>query len=325
VSTWVWIVVAVVVVVLLVVAVLAARRARVRRGLRSRFGSEYDRTVETRGRRRQAERELAARAQRREQLEIRPLSPAARDRYGEEWRAVQGRFVDQPERSVDEADALVARVMRDRGYPVDDFDTQAELVSVDHPDVVENYRAAHQIHEKNQDHRASVGELREAVVRYRSLFEELLTDGSDGDAAQSRRDSSEQRDKTVGQPAGGTDVGSRTAAGGGQSSEAEQSSQTAPPEPAADELQADPVLVPSADKYRARWDAIQKRFVDEPRGAVEQADALVTEVVHELAETFTAERAALERQWSQGDQTSTERLRLALQRYRSFFNRLLSQ
>ena len=85
------------------------------------------------------------------------------------------------------------------------------------------------------------------------------------------------------------------------------------------------MLVPGAANYRALWDAIQKRFVDEPRGAVEQADALVTEVVHELAETFTAERAALERQWSQGDQTSTERLRLALQRYRSFFNRLLSQ
>jgi hypothetical protein len=316
-SAWVWIVVAVVVVLLVAAAALTARRLRARRRLRSRFGSEYDRTVETRGRRRQAERELTARAQRREQLEIRPLSPAARDRYGEEWRAMQAQFVDQPERCVDEADALVARVMCDRGYPVDDFDTQAELVSVDHPDVVGHYRAAHQIYKKNQDHRASVGELRDAIVRYRSLFEELLTDRSEDDAAQSRPDKSENDDPT------------RLRAGATARSARPASSPQPPapdrPEPGSDEQQDGRMLVPNANEYRARWEQVQKHFVDEPRRAVEQADALVTEVVQELAETFTAERAELERQWSRGDETSTERLRLALQRYRSFFNRLLTQ
>jgi hypothetical protein len=148
------------------------RRSRM---LRQRFGPEYDRVVsETGGVRRKAESELDSRRKRRDDLDIRPLDPAARQRYMETWRTVQARFVDAPSQAIGEADALVLQVMRERGYPMDDFDQRAADISVDYPGVVENYRAAHAISMADQHGKASTEDMRQAVVHYRSLFEDLL-------------------------------------------------------------------------------------------------------------------------------------------------------
>ena len=113
--------------------------------LREGFGPEYDRVVEERGSQRDGEAELRERFDRRRSYDIRPLEPAARERYAERWRATQAQFVDQPASALADADKLVAEVMRERGYPVEDFDQQADDVSVDHPHVVEHYRKAHAI------------------------------------------------------------------------------------------------------------------------------------------------------------------------------------
>ena len=112
----------------------------------------------------------------REQLDIVPLSPEAQEKYSSSWRDVQGRFVDDPGGAVNEADGLVTDVMRDRGYPIDDFEQRADDISVDHPDVVQNYRAAHAVHAKASDGNggASTEDLRQGFVHYRALFTELL-------------------------------------------------------------------------------------------------------------------------------------------------------
>jgi cytoskeletal protein RodZ len=171
------ILVAVVIVVLL--AVLLAQRRRTQR-LQQQFGPEYQRTVARAGDQRTAESDLAAREQRRRELDIVALEPAAQARYLEAWRATQGKFVDDPAAATREADVLVARVMRDRGYPVDDFDQQAADVSVDHPQVAENYRAAHAVFQANEQGLASTDDLRQAFVHYRSLFAQLLDVEDDG-------------------------------------------------------------------------------------------------------------------------------------------------
>jgi hypothetical protein len=154
-------------------AVLLARRRRTQR-LQQQFGPEYQRTVARAGDQRTAESDLAAREQRRREFDVVALEPAAQARYLEAWRATQGRFVDDPAAATREADVLVARVMRDRGYPVDDFEQQAADVSVDHPQVVENYRAAHAVVRANEQGLASTDDLRQAFVHYRSLFAQLL-------------------------------------------------------------------------------------------------------------------------------------------------------
>jgi FtsZ-interacting cell division protein ZipA len=179
-ATWLWIVIIVVLVAIVVAAVMAARRRRTM-ALRQRFGTEYDRTLDARDGQRAAEADLRDRERERGRLDIKPLSEASRARYAGEWRAAQQSFVDQPEAATAAAYDLVNRVMAERGYPMRDFDARADLVSVDHPDVVENYRVAHGIHERAQHQQASTEDLREAMIRYRSLFEELL--GADGDAA----------------------------------------------------------------------------------------------------------------------------------------------
>ena len=168
---------AVVIVVLL--AVLLAQRRRTQR-LHQKFGPEYQRTVARAGDQRTAESDLAAREQRRRELDIVALEPAAQAQYLEAWRATQGKFVDDPAAATREADVLVARVMRDRGYPVDDFDQQAADVSVDHPQVAENYRAAHAVFQANEQGLASTDDLRQAFVHYRSLFAQLLDVEDDG-------------------------------------------------------------------------------------------------------------------------------------------------
>ena len=183
-ATWLWIVIIIVLVAIALAAVMAARRRRTM-ALRERFGPEYDRTVQGQKNQRAGEAELRDRERYRARLDIKPLSEAARARYGEEWRAIQQSFVDQPEEATAGAYDLVNRVMVERGYPMRDFDAQADLVSVDHPDVVENYRIAHGIHERAEQHQASTEDLREAMLRYRSLFDELLRtdDGGAGEAA----------------------------------------------------------------------------------------------------------------------------------------------
>ena len=177
----VWVLVIVVAVLLCAVIWLALRQRRTAR-LREGFGPEYDRTLERRGDQRAAEAELRERVQRRRGYDIRELDPEARDRYAARWRDTQARFVDQPASTLADADTLVNEVMRDRGYPVDDFDTQAADVSVDHPDVVEHYRQAHAVRASDE---TSTEELREAFVHYRALFAELL--GDDKQANRSER------------------------------------------------------------------------------------------------------------------------------------------
>jgi hypothetical protein len=176
-DAWIWIVIAVVVVVVVVVVVAAAASARRRRHhLQERFGSEYDRTVEGTDHRRDAERDLRDREQRHDELELRPLSDASRQRYSQQWQDMQTGFVDRPQVAVADADRLITDLMRERGYPVDDFETRSELVSVDHPDVVQNYRTAHGIAARTVDGRTSTEDLRQAVISYRALFEEMLVD-----------------------------------------------------------------------------------------------------------------------------------------------------
>jgi hypothetical protein len=168
---WVLLIVVLVVVVLLVAVLMRQRRTA---SLRDRFGPEYDRTINTADDKRGAEQELLDRARRREKLDIRPLPEAARARYAEQWRAIQERFVDDPAGSVGSAHTLLDQVMGERGYPTRDFEEQADLVSVDHPQVVENYRAAYAVHQRQSTGQATTEDLRDALVRYRSLFEDLL-------------------------------------------------------------------------------------------------------------------------------------------------------
>ena len=173
-DTWVWIVIAVVAVIVLLAVVLGATRARRSRSLQDRFGNEYDRTVEQAGGKREAEKELIEREKRHDALDLRPLSPQQRDRYVQEWETTQGRFVDDPSGAVAEADRLVQRVMKDRGYPVDDFDQRAADISVEHPELVEKYRTAHGVAQKSEQGQASTEELRHSVRHYRAVFAELL-------------------------------------------------------------------------------------------------------------------------------------------------------
>jgi hypothetical protein len=180
-ATWVWVIIAIAVVVVIALVAVGARNRR-SAALRGRFGPEYDRVVENTDDRRAAEAELRAREKERAQFDVRPLPEAERLRYAGEWRDLQELFVDEPAQATVAADTLITRVMEARGYPVKDFDAQTELVSVDHPDTVENYRFAHAVQERAQTEQASTEDLREALLRYRSLFEELLRPEGDGTA-----------------------------------------------------------------------------------------------------------------------------------------------
>lgn len=169
-----WIAIAVAVVIVVLLAALAVRRQR-SAGLRKRFGPEYDRTLAATGSRNRAEAELERREKRVRALDIRPITPGARARYTESWRAIQSRFVDDPRGAVADADALLTDAMRDRGYPVDtDPDRRMADLSVEHAAVIDNYRTATAIARRSEAGSASTEDLRQAMVSYRSLFADLV-------------------------------------------------------------------------------------------------------------------------------------------------------
>jgi hypothetical protein len=152
-------------------AIVNAKRSK---HLRRKFGPEYAHTVHELGGRRKAEAELAAREARVEGLQLRKISNAERDRFLAEWHSVQEAFVDAPATSVQRADKLVRDLMHAIGYPVADFDQRAADISVEHPGVVNTYRAAHAIAVRNERGMANTEDLRTAMIDYRNLFEGLL-------------------------------------------------------------------------------------------------------------------------------------------------------
>jgi hypothetical protein len=158
---------------ILVAALVTGRRKRTER-LRQRFGPEYERTVAAAGTQGAAEKELAARERRRSELDIVALRPSALRAYADRWHRVQTAFVDDPSGALGQADRLLTEVMRERGYPVDDFDRRADDISVDHPTVVENYRAARDIHLSRRSGDVGTEEQRRAFIHYRALFDKLL-------------------------------------------------------------------------------------------------------------------------------------------------------
>jgi hypothetical protein len=170
-----------VVVVIGIVLWAVSRRSRSEQ-LREHFGSEYDRAVEKAGSRTAAEENLVARAEEAKTFDIRPLSAAERERFAVDWKKIEAHFVERPTTAVVEADELVELVMRTRGYPMADFEKHAELLSVKHPRVVEHYRAGHGIIDAHGNGSASTEDLRQAMLHYRALFEDLI--GATTDIAQ---------------------------------------------------------------------------------------------------------------------------------------------
>ena len=176
-STQIAIIVAVAVVVVAGIAIWLFTRKRRTERLRTQFGgAEYTRAVKEGGSRRKAEAVLDERAERVEALHIRPLAPADRARFIESWGRVQARFVDSPGGAVTDADQLLGDVMSTRGYPMSDFEQRAADISVDHPLVLDNYRAAHQSALRQTRGQASTEDLRQAMIHYRTLFEELVSE-----------------------------------------------------------------------------------------------------------------------------------------------------
>ncbi len=166
-------------VVLVLVMVWAIVRQQRTAKLRRHFGAEYDRTVRETGPAR-AENVLLERERRVEKFRIRDLGTEEREMFVTEWRTIQSRFVDDPRGAVSQADAVVDRLMQARGYPITDFEQRAADISVVHPGVVDNYRAAHQIALRHRQGQATTEDLRNALIYYRSLFDELLQTGSIG-------------------------------------------------------------------------------------------------------------------------------------------------
>ena len=186
--TWVWILIVAGAVVAVLAAIVAISMLSFRfktKRLKQHYGTEYERLVSDTGSEKGAVRELTMRERKRGKLDIVPLTPSALSDFTARWQEVQAGFVDNPATAVGVADRLVTEVMRQRGYPVDDFDQRAADISVDHPQIVENYRAAHGIHTSQQH--ANTEQQREAFVHYRALFEKLLettTDQPDADTSQ---------------------------------------------------------------------------------------------------------------------------------------------
>ena len=167
------------IIVLIAIAILGIAafmflRKRRTEGLRSRFGPEYDRALNESGDRSRAEATLQQRKTRVQRLRIRPLTPGDTARFTEAWRKVQARFVDDPQGAVTEADQLLGEVMSTRGYPVTNFNQRAADISVDHPRVVEHYRAGHEIALRHAQGQANTEDLRQAMIHYRTLYMDLV-------------------------------------------------------------------------------------------------------------------------------------------------------
>ncbi|HZQ31534.1 MAG TPA: hypothetical protein VFB19_07345 [Mycobacterium sp.] len=166
---------------------VGALKTRRTERLKEHFGPEYGHTVDELGDQRAAEKELAARQRRHDKLDIVALSPQAQEKYARQWQSVQAGFIDSPDGAVRDADRLVTEVMRERGYPVDDFERRAAEVSVEHPEVVQEYRSAHQVFEAQGSNGVGTDDQREAFVHYRALFERLLELDGDGEPAEAER------------------------------------------------------------------------------------------------------------------------------------------
>ncbi|WP_206793575.1 hypothetical protein [Amycolatopsis sp. MtRt-6] len=175
--TWLIVLIVVVAVAVLGAVIWLVTQEMQRKRLQQRFGPEYDRTVAEKDSPRAAQRELAERERRHKELDIRPLSASARERYAREWAQVQEKFVDQPAAAVGDAERLLNSLMAERGYPTEGYEQQLADLSVRHAKTLEHYRAAHTTQQKRDG--ASTEDLRDAMVRYRTVFEDLLTDGAD--------------------------------------------------------------------------------------------------------------------------------------------------
>jgi FtsZ-interacting cell division protein ZipA len=177
------VIVLVVVVIVIVALGVGLWFANRRRELRQRFGPEYDRAVAETDSRREAERELRERERRHAELELKELDPASRDRYAASWEEIQAKFLDDPNGAVTEADELVTRLVAERGYPTGDYDEQVANLSVEHARTLGHYRDAHEINLVNERGEATTEQLRQALVHYRELFNDLLGTAAPGTAA----------------------------------------------------------------------------------------------------------------------------------------------
>jgi hypothetical protein len=204
-------IVVIVVVVLLLLAgggFVLARRKRSEQ-LQENFGPEYDRVLDRSGSKSEAEAELADRRKRHSQLDLKSLDPQTRERFRGDWKQIQGEFVDDPGGAVDKADSLVTTIMRERGYPVDDFDQRVDDISVEHPRVVENYREARRVRDAQRSGTTGTEDLRGAVTSYRSLVDALLDESGDGHGGDGHGDGrgrdDEGRHRDEGRPVDGGD------------------------------------------------------------------------------------------------------------------------
>src|ERR1700761_3516791 len=180
-STSVILIVAAVIVVIAIVVALAIRsrqQAQRRQRLRERFGPEYDRLVAAAGSAAKAERELEARQKRAARFNIRSLSRDEQASFTARWQQVQAEFGDNPKASLGHADDLLAEVMTARGYPVQDFEQRSADLSVDHPVVVQHYHAAHAVALRHRKGETTTEDLRQAMIHYRALFEDLVSDAA---------------------------------------------------------------------------------------------------------------------------------------------------
>ncbi len=172
-TKYIIIVVVVVIILGLILAAIFSRRQRSKR-YTEKYGSDYGHAVKSMGSQTKAQKEMDDRKERVDSLDIRSLSLPEREKYLSEWKAVQAKFIDQPGPATVEADHLIMEVMQLRNYPVADFDQRAADISINYPDLVSNYRRARAIAIKNEQHKADTEELRQALVHYRALFNELL-------------------------------------------------------------------------------------------------------------------------------------------------------
>jgi hypothetical protein len=194
-----WVVVIIVVAVVVVIGAVAwlVSQEMKRKRLRENFGPEYERTVSDHENPRAAQRELAAREKRHAELDIRPLTPSAQERYSHQWALIQEQFVDRPAGAVTEADRVLEALMAERGYPTDGYDQQLADLSVKHSRTLEHYRTAHETMRGHERTQASTEELRDAMVHYRTVFEDLLTDGEENARGGSHRNRTPAEDHDV--------------------------------------------------------------------------------------------------------------------------------